>query len=336
MKIFKTHLVKFLKLVLFEKPSENAYDLSKFLATILCSQVLMSAAESLGSHQLNSFAAFLEEKLHTSSENSIVQIPHLKKMADGKKPQKGGKRPEVNTAFEIPDDIYKDYCTPDEDKFEKEDRNQRKVRIQRIERRWAREWREYKYVTPKYMKKFALNPPCPRPPLAPGQEADPTSLKRGEDYPDEWAKRQAKLAKQAKEAVRKFNEDSAAAAAAEASVKPKKSMAKKHAHKSSASPSMPSWPSSSAMPSRPIPHTAPAPKSSAPPPKSSAAPIKSSAPVHLAMCQRTTGISIASGASASSSAAPNSSTGPSLLKTKATAGRGSRPSPHKKQVAFQV
>ena len=89
-KIFKTHLVKFLKLVLFEKPSENAYDLSKFLANILYSQVLMSAAESL-SHQLNSFAAFLEEKLHTSSENSVVHIPQLKKMADGKKPQKGGK-----------------------------------------------------------------------------------------------------------------------------------------------------------------------------------------------------------------------------------------------------
>ena len=89
----------------FEKPSENAYDLSKFLATILCSQVLMSAAESLGSHQLNSFSAFLEEKLHTS-ENSIVQIPQLKKMTDGKNPQKGGKRPEVNTAFEIHEDIY--------------------------------------------------------------------------------------------------------------------------------------------------------------------------------------------------------------------------------------
>ena len=114
----------------------------------------MSAAESLGSYQLNSFAAFLEEKLHTSSENSIVQIPHLKKMADGKKPQKGGKRPEVNTAFEIPEDIYAGYCIPPE-----EDKNQRKVRIQKIERRWAREWREYRYVTPKYMKKFALNPP---------------------------------------------------------------------------------------------------------------------------------------------------------------------------------
>jgi hypothetical protein len=44
--------------------------------------------------------------------------------------------------------------------------------------------------------------------------------------------------------------------------------------------------------------------------------------VHLAMCQRTAGISITSGASASSSAAPSSSAGPSLLKKKAAAGRG--------------
>ena len=109
MKFFKTRLVNFLKLVLFTKPSENAYDLSKFLATILCSQVLMSATKSLGSHQLNSFAAFLKEKLHTSSEISIVQIPQLKKMDDGKKPQKGGKRAEVNIVFEIPDDIYAGY-----------------------------------------------------------------------------------------------------------------------------------------------------------------------------------------------------------------------------------
>ena len=120
----------------------------------------MSAAESLGSHQLNSFAAFLEEKLHTSSENSIVQIPQLKKMADDNKPQKGGKRAEVNAAFEIPDDIYAGYCTTT-----KETMNERKVRKQRIERRWAREWREYRYVTPKYMKKFALNPLCPRAPI---------------------------------------------------------------------------------------------------------------------------------------------------------------------------
>ena len=91
-------------------------------------------------------------------------------------------------------------------KYGKEDKNQHKVRIQRIERRWAREWREYMYVTPKYMKKFALHPPYPRPPLAPGQEADPTSLKRGVDYPDEWAKRQAKLAKMAKDLRRDARE----------------------------------------------------------------------------------------------------------------------------------
>ena len=72
----------------------------------------MSTAESLGAHQLNSYAAFLEENLHTSSETLVVH-PQLKKMAD-KKPQKGGKRPEVNTAFEIPEDIYAGYCTPDE------------------------------------------------------------------------------------------------------------------------------------------------------------------------------------------------------------------------------
>ena len=141
----------------------------------------------------------------------------------------------MNTAFEIPDDIYAGYYTLDEAIHGKETKNERKVRIQRIERRWAREWREYRYVTPKYMKKFALNPPCPRAPLAPGQIADPTSLKCGEDYPDEWAKRQAKLA--TREAVGKFNEDSAAAAAsAEAStVKPKQAMSNKPVRRPSSS-----------------------------------------------------------------------------------------------------
>ena len=116
----------------------------------------MTAAESLGSHQLNSFTAFLEDKLHTSLETSIVQNPQVKKMDDGKRPQKGGKRPATNTTYEIPEDIYAEYCTPDEATHGKENNNQNKVRIQRIERRWAREWREYRYVTPNYMKKFAV------------------------------------------------------------------------------------------------------------------------------------------------------------------------------------
>src|SRR5215216_7922076 len=130
-------------------------------------------------------------------------------MADSKKPQKGGKKLEVNISFEIPEDIYEEYCTPDVSEHGKETKTQRKVRIQKIERRWAREWREYRYVTPKYMKKIAIHPPCPRHPLAPGQVADPSSIRRGEEFPKEWAKHQAKLAKMAKEAVKKFNEDSA-------------------------------------------------------------------------------------------------------------------------------
>ena len=64
-------------------------------------------------------------------------------MADGKRPQKGGKKLEVNTTFEIPADIYAGYCMPDEATHGKETKNERKVRIQKIERRWAREWREY-------------------------------------------------------------------------------------------------------------------------------------------------------------------------------------------------
>src|SRR5215216_788414 len=86
------------------------------------------------------------------------------------------------------------------------------------------------------------------------------------------------------------------------------------------------------MPSRPIPQAALVPPTA----RSSAPPTKSSAPVHSTSCQRTIGISIALGASASSSAPPHSSTGPTILKTKATAGRGTKPRPHKKQVAFQV
>ena len=133
------------------------------------------------------------------------------------------------------------------------------------------------------MKKFAINPPCPRPPLAPGQEADPTSIRRGEEFPKEWEKHQRKLAKVVKEAVMKFNEDSTAAAAEASPSQPMKAMNKKLVVK----------PSSSAMPSQPI--------SSKP----SATLAKSSAPVHLTMCQRTTGFSIASGASASSSTQPH-------------------------------
>ena len=107
------------------------------------------------------------------------------------------------------------------------------------------------------MKKFAVHPPCPRPPLALGQEVDPSSIRRGEEFPKEWAKCQAKLAKMTKEIVKKFNEDSAAATAEASSSKRKKAMPKKHAHKPS-SVAMPSRPSSS-NPSRHIPQAVPLP-----------------------------------------------------------------------------
>ena len=88
----------------------------------------MSADESLGSHQINSFAAFLEENLQVSSESSRVQShqqnPQLKKMADDRK-QKGGKKLEQNKAVDILEDIYLDYCTPDEN----ETMTKRKIRL---------------------------------------------------------------------------------------------------------------------------------------------------------------------------------------------------------------
>ena len=71
----------------------------------------------------------------------------------------------------------------------------------------------------------------PKTSLAPGQEADPSSIRRGEEFPKEWAKRQDKLAKVAKEALKKFNEDSIVAAAKASASKLKKAMLKKSAVK---------------------------------------------------------------------------------------------------------
>jgi hypothetical protein len=191
------------------------------------------------------------------------------------------------------------------------------------------------------MKKFAVNPPCPRPPLAPGQVADPSSVRRGEEFLKEWAKRQAKLQTVAAEAVRKFNEDSQAANAEASASKSaaKRSMTKRPAVKPKPSSSMSSKPNSSTakgsgqIPQASFSRAAPIPSAVA---KSSVVATKSSTPVHLATCQRTTDFSIASGVSASSSTQPQSSSGPTMLKVKSTTGCGQRPSPHRKQVAFHV
>ena len=299
----------------------------------------MSADESLGSHQINSFAALLEENLQTSSESSKVQRPQLKKMADGKRPQKGGKRKEEQTAFEIPEHLYAGYCTPDEETHGKETDKQRKTRLQKIKRYWSYEWREYRYVTPKYMKEFAVKPPLKRPPPIQGQEVDPTSIRRGEEFPDEWAKHQAKLQKQAQKAVEEFNRASKASTEAGGSGSgsaPKKAMQKKPAHKPKPSAPMPSAPKVSMTKFSASKSSAPSAsataKSSVPPPakSSSVAAAKASTPVVLASCQRTTGMDTATIAAPSASASGHTSTNVPTLKIKATAGRGTRPSPKKK------
>ncbi|KAI4996690.1 hypothetical protein ZWY2020_052032 [Hordeum vulgare] len=157
---------------------------------------------------------FLEETLQGSSESSRFQnpqkVPRLKKM-EGERKQRGGKKLEQNTAVDIPDDIYLDYCTRDD---EPETMPKRKIRLQKIERRWAKEWKEYRFVTPKYAKKFALKPPGRRALLEDQQVAHPSSLMTLDDYPEEKERHLAKLKKQAETTVKKFHESSAAASGA--------------------------------------------------------------------------------------------------------------------------
>jgi hypothetical protein len=198
------------------------------------------------------------------------------------------------------------------------------------------EWRDYRYVTPKYMKDFAVKPPCNRPPLAEGQVAHPTSIKRGEEFPKEWAKRQAKLQKQTQKAVEEFNRATKASAEAGASGSasaPKKAMQKKPANKPKPSVPKPSvaQPAASKATSPQIS------KSSVPPPASSSlmAAARDSTPIVLASCQRTEGFPIASIAASSASASGQPSSMPKL-KQKVTAGRGTRPSPKSKAVVPQV
>ncbi|KAI5007457.1 hypothetical protein ZWY2020_051016 [Hordeum vulgare] len=152
----------------------------------------------------------------------------------------------------------------------------RKIWLQKIERRWAKEWKEYRFVTAKYAKKFALKPPCRRAPLEDHQLAHPSSLKTIDDYPHEKEKHLPKLKKQAEAAVRKFNESSAVAASSAAQTSgseipkmqsvPSKPRAPKPEEKSAqASVTKPSAPKpSAAKPSVPISSVT---KSSAPTPK---------------------------------------------------------------------
>ncbi|KAI4991910.1 hypothetical protein ZWY2020_040296 [Hordeum vulgare] len=161
------------------------------------------------------FQSFLEETLPVSSESSRVHIPEqkpqLKKIEDDRK-QKGGKKLEQNTTFEIPEEIYADYCTPDEEIHGKETMAKCKIRLQKIERTWAKEWKEFIYDTPKYAKKFTLKPPCKKPPQGDQQAAHPSSVETIKDYLDDKDKYLSKLQKKAEIAMKKLNDDYVAAA----------------------------------------------------------------------------------------------------------------------------
>nr|XP_020155370.1 uncharacterized protein LOC109740730 [Aegilops tauschii subsp. strangulata] len=197
--------------------------------------------------------------------------------------------------------------------------------------------KEYRYVTPKYMKEFVVKPPCKRPPLALGQTVDPRSIRRGEDLLAEWAKHQAKLKKWAQKAVEEFNRSSKASAKAGASASasaPKKAMQKKPAQKPKPSAPKP-------LVVKPSSSKASAPKdnaqSSAPPTATSSlvATAKASMPVVLASCQGNQGFPTANIAASSASASGHTSSNTPKLKIKATAGHGIRPNPKSKVVVPQ-
>ncbi|KAI4997940.1 hypothetical protein ZWY2020_053282 [Hordeum vulgare] len=190
-----------------------------------------------------------------------------------------------------------------------------KIRLQKIEHRWAKEWKEYRFVTPKYAKKFALKPPGKRPPLEDYQDAHPSSLKTIDDYPEEKSKHLSKLQKQGEVAVRKFNEESAAAATATTS-----SAAETSGTSIPEMKSVPPEPKASKpqekMPQKAAPASTP--KPSAPP--------KASKPEQKQIVKQLPTVSSSSVPSATSSETKSS---PTPLKTKVTAGRGTRPSPSK-------
>jgi hypothetical protein len=200
------------------------------------------------------------------------------------------------------------------------------------------ESRDYRYITPKSMKDFAVKPPCKRSLLAQGQEADPTSIRRGEEFPKEWARRQAKLKKQTQKPIEELNRATKVSAEAGASASasaPKKSMPKKPGHKPkplAPKPSVVKLSSSKASAPKTVAH------SSAPPPatSSSVATSRASTPVVLASCQCTEGFATATIDASSALASGLISSNSFKPKTKATAGRGVRPSPKSKAIVPQA
>ena len=105
----------------------------------------MSVGESLGSHSLHSFVEFLQHHINSPEASSCLSSKRkylkplnvlkpfsLKFMASEKSARKGGRKHQGETSRDLPDDLSELYKTDPE-----EDYNQRKTRIQWIQRYWA-------------------------------------------------------------------------------------------------------------------------------------------------------------------------------------------------------
>ena len=127
----------------------------------------MSVGESLGSHSLHSFAEFLQHHINSPEASSCLSSKRkplkplnvlkpfsLKFMAAEKSVRKGARQRRERTSKDLPDDLAELYKTDPE-----EDYNQRKTRIQWIQRYWSEQWFKYKFVTQEYAEKNAIKSP---------------------------------------------------------------------------------------------------------------------------------------------------------------------------------
>lgn len=75
-------------------------------------------------------------------------------MARDNTPKKGGRQRRLNTAKELPPDLYERYKSDPEETY-----HQRKTQIQWIRRYWVEEWFNYRFVTKECAKKNAKKAP---------------------------------------------------------------------------------------------------------------------------------------------------------------------------------
>lgn len=150
------------------------------------------------------WTAKVSKKKKTGAEGNADQN------ADENAPKRGGRQPEKNTTEEI--SLPDDYRT-----IPRKTSIERTNHLQRISRYWPKRWFNYQRLHPRYAKRFAFAPswddciaksslkngdPKVRPRLVPA-DADPSSIKRPEDYPDELKKRAENAGKRKKKAAKK-------------------------------------------------------------------------------------------------------------------------------------